>query len=306
MKKKFKWLGLIVVLLVIVLGAAELYFYNVAFVPSHKDFLGTNKVSHEEKLSKKWLEKNSTVWHQKSATDNLKLVADYVPAKKKTGKTVVVAHGFMGKKEDQAQQIRMFHNLGYNVLAPDDRAHGQSEGKVIGYGWLDKDDYAKWINKVIKHNGKKSQIALYGVSMGGATVMMTSGINLPSQVKAIIEDCGYTSLKDELFYEAGVLYKAPPVPLVRILSWVAIAKAGYNLYDASSVKQLQNNHLPVFFIHGDKDTFVPTKMVYKNYHATKGPKKLWVAKNAKHAETFKDYPKEYERKVEKFLNNYIR
>lgn len=304
-KKVVIWLSAIAVLIVAIFTAASLYFYNVAFVPSQKSFLESEKVTKTDTDAKKWLKENEITWKQKSATDNLKLVADYVPAEHKTKKTVVVAHGFMGKKEDLARQIQMFHNMGYNVLAPDDRAHGKSEGNVIGYGWLDKDDYVKWIKKVINHDGQKAQIALYGVSMGGATVMMTSGLNLPSQVKAIVEDCGYTSLKDELFYEAGNLYNIPPVPLVKTLSWVTQVKGGYDPYEASSVEQLKNNHLPVFFIHGGKDDFVPTKMVYENYKATKGPKELWVVKGVGHAKSFAKNPKIYENRVSKFLNKYF-
>ncbi|MGR3741254.1 alpha/beta hydrolase [Companilactobacillus sp. DQM5] len=295
----------IIVLLTSVFTAASLYFYDVAFVPGQKTFLKSEKTTQSMYKAKKWLEKNKITWKQLSATDDLKLVADYVPAKNTTKKTIIIAHGFMGKKEDMAQQIKMFHDMGYNVLAPDDRAHGQSQGNVIGYGWLDKDDYLKWINKVIKKDGKNSQIGLYGISMGGATVMMTSGINLPSQVKAIVEDCGYTSLKDELFYEAGNLYKIPPIPLVKTLSWVTKIKGGYDPYEASSVKQLNNNHLPTFFIHGDKDDFVPTKMVYENYKATKGPKELWLVKGASHAKSFAKNPKLYQNKIGKFLNKYF-
>ncbi|MDO1605678.1 alpha/beta hydrolase [Lactobacillus sp. YT155] len=305
-KKIISWLTAIVVVIAAALTAASLYFYQVAFVPGEKSFLDSEKVTKKETAAKKWLKENKQTWKQTSAGGNLKLVAAYVPAEKPTKKTVVVAHGFMGKKEDMAQQIKMFHDMGYNVLAPDDRAHGQSEGEVIGYGWTDKDDYAKWVNKVIAKDGTDSQIVLYGISMGGATVMMMSGINLPSQVKAIVEDCGYSSLKDELFYEAGNLYNIPPVPLVKILSWVTIVKGGYDPYVASSVDQLKNNHLPVFFIHGGKDDFVPTNMVYKNYKATKGPKELWVIKGVGHAKSFEKNPQLYQNKVTKFLDKYIK
>ncbi|GKQ43173.1 alpha/beta hydrolase [Companilactobacillus sp. RD055328] len=305
-KKLIVWVSSIVLIIVAILTAASLYFYQLAFVPGDKSFLETEKVTKADTEAKKWLKENKVVWNQTSATDNLKLVASYVPAKEKTKKTIVVAHGYMGKKEDLARQIKMFHDLGYNVLAPDDRAHGESEGNIIGYGWLDKDDYVKWIKKVIKQDGQDSQIALYGVSMGGSTVMMASGMNLPSQVKAIVEDCGYTSLKDELSYEAGNLYHIPPFPLVKTLSWVTQIKAGYDPYEASSVEQLKRNHLPMFFIHGGNDKFVPTEMVYRNYKATQGPKQIWVTKGVSHAKSFAKNPKLYENKVSKFLDKYFK
>jgi uncharacterized protein len=169
----------------------------------------------------------------------------------------------MGNKEQMASYIRLWHRQGYNVLAPDDRGNGQSQGDYYGFGWPDRLDYLKWTRQVIRRVGQNSQIGLFGVSMGGATVMMMSGEKLPSQVKAIIEDCGYTSVGDELGYELNQLYHLPKFPLLYTASWVAQAKAHFNFMTASSVNQLKKNKLPIFFIQGAKDTFVPTKMVYQ-------------------------------------------
>ena len=80
----------------------------------------------------------------------------------------------------------MFHQLGYNVLIPDARAHGQSQGKYIGYGWPEKYDVRKWVNKDLSIEGRKQQIVIFGVSMGGATTMINSFIKIPKQVKSYI------------------------------------------------------------------------------------------------------------------------
>ena len=206
-KHKKAWLiGILSVIGVMVAGlvGASLYFYQYAFVPSKKSFL-SGKESRIITDSKVWLKSvHKETWTEQAAGDKLKLVADYVPAAKPTNKTIVVAHGYMTNKEYMAPQIKMFHDAGFNVLAPDDRGQGQSEGNYIGYGWPDRLDYLKWINQIIKKQGKQSQIALYGVSMGGATVMYLSGEKLPPQVKSIVEDCGYTSIIDELAYQVNV------------------------------------------------------------------------------------------------------
>lgn len=229
LKKKTKILLATVITLIVltVVGfvSAGMYFYNVAVVPSHKTFLSNDKIKKNSPLyaGTKWYYNVKKIhWTQKSATGNLKLVANYIPADKKTNKTVVIAHGYMGSKEKMAPYAYIFHQMGYNVLTPDDRGQGQSEGNYVGYGWPDRLDYIKWTKKVIKYQGPKTEIVMFGVSMGGATTMMVSGEkDVPHQVKAFIEDCGYTSVSDEINYEAGQLYHMPAFPrwpLVTILS----------------------------------------------------------------------------------------
>ena len=312
MTTRKKWtIALVTLLTIIVVGVAggSFYLYHFAFEPTPK------VLTHSSQKSKATLKKNQTwlknvkkqTWHETSATDNLKLVADYVPAAKKTTKTIVIAHGYMGNKEQMASYIRLWHKQGYNVLAPDDRGNGQSQGDYYGFGWPDRLDYKKWTQQVVRRVGQNSQIGLFGVSMGGATVMMMSGEKLPSQVKAIIEDCGYSSVSDELTYELKQLYYLPKFPLIYTASWVADYKAHFNFLKASSVDQLKKNKLPIFFIHGGSDTFVPTSMVYKNYAATTvKDKQLWVVKGAGHAESFTKHPQLYTEKVTAFMAKYLK
>ena len=195
-----------------------------------------------------------------------------------------------------------------HTLLPDARGHGQSQGNYIGYGWREKVDVKKWAKEVIQKNGSDSKIAIFGVSMGGATTMMASGLTMPRQVKAYIEDCGYTNVKDEVEHEAEDLYHLPTFPrfpLVEVLSGITRLRAGYFLGDGSSIRQVAKNKRPMFFIHGEKDTFVPTKMVYDNYQASKGKKELWIVPGAKHAKSFATKPAQYQKKVKAFLNRYL-
>ena len=305
-KHKKAWLiGLLSIFGVLLMGlvGASLYFYQYAFVPSKKSFLSGGE-SRIVKDGKAWLKTvHKETWTEKAAGADLNLVADYVPAAKPTNKTVVVAHGYMNTKEFMAPQIKMFHDAGFNVLAPDDRGHGQSQGNYIGYGWPDRLDYLKWINQIIKKQGQQSQIALYGVSMGGATVMYLSGEKLPSQVKSIVEDCGYTSIIDELTYQAKAMFNLPKWPLILSVALTATIKAGYNVFDASAITALHKNTRPILFIHGSKDKFVPTSMVYQNYRAaTKSKKALWVVKGAGHAKSFPDHQQAYSKRVVGWFN----
>ena len=309
----WRWLISIIILLALALFAAGSYFFNVAMVPSHKSFINNSaRISKSDPLysQKMWFKREpKQQWTMKSAGGDYQLVADYLPAAHPTTKNVIILHGFMGRKEKMGEYAAMFHQLGYNVLMPDARAHGESQGKYIGYGWPERYDVRKWTDQIITKNGRSSQIVIFGVSMGGATTMMTSGIPLPHQVKAFVEDCGYTSLNDELNYEAGNLYNIPQAiraPLIGSLSMINRVKNGFYVRQASSTAMLEHNHRPMMFIHGGNDNFVPTRMVYRNYAATKGPRELWVVKGAKHAASYEKEPARYPQRIARFLNHYVK
>ena len=160
----------------------------------------------------------------------------------------------------------------YNVLFPDLQYHGYSEGDEIQMGWKDRLDVMKWIE--IAHNEFKDDfMVLHGVSMGAATVMMTSGD-----------------------------FHMPPFPILNSASIVTRKRYGWGFKEASSVNQLAKSERPMLFIHGDADDFVPFDHLWKNYNAkTKGYKEYWVAEGAVHANSYAKYPEEYTRRVSNFL-----
>ena len=194
-----------------------------------------------------------------------------------------------------------FYDMGYNVLVPDLRGHGQSEGDYIGMGWHDRLDIIRWINKIIEED-KDANIILHGVSMGAATVMMTSGEELPSNVKVIIEDCGYTSVKDEFAYQLKALFKLPSFPIINVASLMCKMKAGYWFGEGSAVKQVAKSKIPTLFIHGDADDFVPYFMLDKLYYAANCTKEKLVIKGAAHARAAVVDPELYWNTIKKFID----
>lgn len=310
MNRLVKILIALALLVVVILIGAGMYFYNYAVVPSEKDFLagdtpGTDVES--DKPEEKWFkdESNREYWDLTSE-DGLKLKAIYLPAEEKTDKNVIMAHGYMGTAETMASFAKMYHDWGYNVLVPDARGHGESEGDYIGFGWPERKDYVKWIDKLINENGKNAQITLYGISMGGATVMMTSGEQLPKNVKAIVEDCGYSTVNGELSYQLKDMFNLPSFPLVPVTSAMTKIRAGYFFGEASSIAQLEKNKTPILFIHGDADKFVPFEMLAEVYDATDAPKEKFVVKGAEHAQAYNVDPKAYKDKVNSFLTEYVK
>lgn len=287
---------------------AGLYFYNYAVVPSEKSFIADDTAGTKATVSPEetWFKDEAAreTWSLTSQ-DDLKLEAIYIPAETKTDKNAILAHGYMGSAETMGRYAKMYHDWGYNVLVPDARGHGQSEGDSIGFGWPERKDYLQWIDRILTENGKDSQITLFGISMGAATVMMTSGEKLPENVKAIVEDCGYTSAKDELGYQLKEMFNLPKFPLIYVTSGITKIRAGYFFGEASAVKQLKKNKTPMLFIHGKTDDFVPFYMLDEVYEATDAPKEKYVVENAKHGEAYKKDPETYRKRVSDFLANYI-
>ena len=152
-------------------------------------------------------------------------------------------------------------------------------------GWLDRMDVLKWIDTIVEID-PEAEIILHGVSMGGATVMMTSGEALPDNVKGIVEDCGYTSVWDIFADELDYLFGLPTFPLLNTATQRSTVLAGYDFTEASSVRQLANATVPVLFIHGSEDNFVRTDMVYEVYDACPTEKDILVVEGAGHGEAY--------------------
>ena len=225
---------------------SKFLFFHVAQIREEKSFInnngrskGTPIYAYEQSFDQLTKE---TLW---MTNQGLKQDAWYVPAETATNKTVIVVHGFTNDKEDMKPYAWMFHELGYNVLMPDNMSHGDSEGQIIGYGWNDRLNVIKWAEMLVEQNSD-SEITLFGVSMGAATVMMASGEeSLPDQVVNIIEDCGYSSVWDELKYQAKEMYNLPAFPILYEVSAISKIRAGFSYGQASSVNQLKNNTRPV-------------------------------------------------------------
>ncbi|WP_160673795.1 alpha/beta hydrolase [Clostridium sp. C8-1-8] len=305
------------IIVVLLLGAdifASFFFYNLAIGRNSKDFLNkssdlpASNTGAKPKVSsgEQWINNTGYETVGIKTDDGLNLVGYYIKAKTTTNKTAIIAHGYGSRGKGMGDYAKIYYDLGYNVLMPDDRGHGASEGKYIGFGWPDRKDYLKWINLMIEKVGSNAEILLHGVSMGGATVMMVSGENLPEQVKVIVEDCGYTSVKDQLEYELKRMYKLPAFPIIPSTSLLTQIKAGYNFSDASAIKQVEKTKVPMLFIHGGNDTFVPTEMVHKVYDACKTDKDLLIIDGATHAASLAKDPYTYKKKVEEFVSKYIK
>ena len=311
-KKKKIILTISILLLVVILGVGGLvgnYFYNLALNPfTSKDMIfgdDDDDTSLEVEADVNWLIKDSNyIDTYITSSDNLKLHAYEVKNENKTDKWAIVVHGYTSEVKLLSSKAKHLYNMGYNVLVPDLRSHGTSEGNYIGMGWHDRLDIIDWINYIVKNN-PKSEIALHGTSMGSATVLMVSGEKLPSNVKAIVADCGYTSVYDEFSYQLKQLFNLPAFPIMNFSDVVTHIRAGYCLNDASAINQVKKSTTPILYIHGDKDDFVPYYMMDELYNATNSEKEKLTIEGGEHANSDLVNPKLYWSTVNSFLEKYI-
>lgn len=286
------------------------YFYNRTMKRGHADTERTTKMSGTdwEKYFPLMHERRDFVMAQPhsdvsiTSFDGLKLHATYFPALDTESKKVVICfHGYTGEGLSNHMAIAdYFLKNGYGMLLPDARAHGKSEGEYIGFGCLDRKDAVEWIHWVIQKCGKDVKILLHGTSMGGATVLMTSGLTLPENVKGIVSDCGFTSPKEVFTHVLHNMYHLPAFPAIQGADFINKKLAGYGMDECNAKREVQKAKVPILFIHGSADTFVPCSMCHEIYDNCKSPKRKLIIEGAGHAESYYKEMETYEKALTEF------
>lgn len=294
-------------------GIADIIFKNV--------FIG-NVSNYEKENEKKEWNKNfndkikSERYLQTTSLDNkkkIKLHAYYIDNGSNT--TVLIQHGYTSNAMVLRNEAKMFLNEGFNVLLPDARSSGLSEGKYITFGNYEKNDINKWINE--EENLHPNQnIILYGQSMGAATVLLSQGRNPNKNVKAIIEDCGYANLRQEFKDIVDGVISGLENSTGWLIDWNGFKnnilnelnsnylepKLKFNLNTVNPINSVSENTIPKLFIHGTSDSIVPFYNEQNLFNAAKGYKEKLIVKGANHVESFNIDTKKYEDTINKFLN----
>lgn len=287
------------------------YFFSIAFKRVEKELLDE---IDPEKMNPLWRPhfprfQEGQKWYQKQNKEKIKILSQdglalqgmLLPCTN-SKKIILAVHGFHSNgSNDYAIFAPFYQAMGYQMLLVDARAHGESEGNYIGFGVHEKYDCICWIQYLVERFGEDCQIVLHGISMGGATVLMTGGEKLPSQVKGIISDCSYSSAKEEFKYLMKNHYHLPVFPILHMTTFMAKLKAGFSIKECSVLEQTRKIEVPVLFIHGEADDFVPTWMVYRLYNACNARKHLALIHDASHAISYYVDPEKYEYVVGRFL-----
>lgn len=300
------------------LAAAEAgvtaYFYRRTMIRFNAKTERTMKMSGVEwekymptmKERREWMmeQPHEDVWI--TSHDGLKLHGTYFKGEE-GDKAVICFHGYTSEGlNDYGSLSHYYLKHGFRMLLIDERAHGRSEGEHIGFGCMDRLDGERWVKWMVEKAGEDVQIILHGNSMGGATVLMMSGLNLPEQVKGIISDCAFTSMKDVFTHVLHSMYHIPAFPIIQIASWINTKKVGYGLDDCNSAREVEKAEVPILFIHGDKDVFVPCWMTEEAYKHCASPKTKLIVEGAGHGESYYKDTEGYERAMDSFIGGVIK
>lgn len=237
--------------------------------------------------------------------DGLNLTSTLIMNENPTKKFIVLVHGVSICYVGSLKYFDIFYKNGFNVLIVNQRRHGKSEGKYSTYGFYEKYDVNMWIEYLKSRFGNDIILGLHGESMGAGTVMETIPIN--NSIKFVIEDCGYSNFHELIGFQITHAYKNKLVrkilrPSLIFANFFMKTKAKFSMKKIVPIDIVSSTSLPMMFIHGKEDYFVPWYMSVDLYKAkTKGYKELYLVEGAKHAEALEVNKILYEKKIMTFI-----
>lgn len=217
-----------------------------------------------------------------SAEDGAELAAHWYQNPVPTERTAVLIHGhgscgFEGYASVGLEYIRR----GYNILLPDNRACGESGGEVCTFGILESRDSLRWVREALRRRPRDS-IVLHGCSLGAAAVCMMTCMDLPSAVRAAVSDCSYADAVGQIGRMIRLAY-LPEWPLLHLEERWFQRHAGMDLHEACPLEAVRRAEVPILFIHGGSDHYVPPGDARLLYEACSSEKELLLVKGAGHA-----------------------
>lgn len=198
-------------------------------------------------------------------------------------------------------QINHFYKNGYNVLAIDLRAHGKSQGKYCGLSYLDAKDISLWIDWILKIM-PNALVSLFGISLGGASALMTASTQIDEHIKCVISDSAPTDFSQQFEHIWSWFVKMPPkIILPAINMWMKLF-AKYSLEDTSPINNIGKIRIPILIIHGEQDHFVRVQMAYELFKKIKSPKEILIVPDANHTQSVSVRPDLYWKQIDAFLD----
>ena len=292
---------IIITIILIILLFSGYYFTKVSLYPTTHD----SEETYNKELSDGYID---DLYYKNLEKQEVYIDSDYgyklhgiwFP-NKDSKKTMIICHGYTMNLNGAIRYMNMFYKTGFNVLIYDHRYHGKSGGESCSMGYYEKLDLKTCVTWVINKIGKDSIIGTHGESMGAATVLMHAAID--ERISFTIADCPFESVYEQFKYRLKIQYKLPPFPFLTFANLVTKIKVKIFYKDIAPIKTIENIKIPILFIHGDSDTFIPYSHTQHMYDLKEGPKQLYLAKGADHAESYCVNKDEYKKAVYKFLDS---
>ncbi len=235
--------------------------------------------------------------------NGVELAARRYPLEDPKGR-IIMFHGYRSIAEvDFSCAMDYYYSQGYELVLVDQRASGKSTGTWIGFGVLERYDCLSWI-RYLNAEYQPLPTFLSGISMGCTTVLMALGLELPSNVKGVIADCGFTSPKEIIRHVMGRKLHLPASILMPPMSLFTKIFAGYSYNEYSTLEALKNNRIPILFIHGKEDHYVPHEMTLQNYEACTSEKQLLLVEGAGHGTSYLQDKPRVEKALAEFFQKY--
>lgn len=295
------YIYIIIMILLIIIVLSGIYFLNITLNPKTKDYDATYDIEVNSGYIDKHNYENKIKEEIYIDSDfGYKLHGIYFP-NGDSKKTIIICHGYTYTLYGSIKYMDMFYKRGYNVLVYDHRYHGKSGGKNSTFGYYEKFDLKSFVDYIIKKNGQEGIIGTHGESMGAATVLQHAFID--KRLTFVIADCPFQNVKEQFKYRLKIEYKLPSFPILNVSSLITKLRIKANYNDISPINGIGSINTPILFIHGDSDSYIPYTHSVNMYEKKKGAKMLYIAKGADHAKSFAVDKKEYEKKVNEFLDS---
>ncbi len=299
------WIALVLVIFITIIGLALYWAFKTAFMRSNVRLISfeTGPLAEYKGVFDKGLKYIDELPSERlyiKSFDGIKLAGSYYN-NQNSDTTILLFHGYRSDgRFDFACVVKYYMELGLNVLVVDQRANGESGGRLITFGIKERHDVASWIEYINKKYAPKN-IFLSGVSMGATTVMMAANLEMPDNVRGIIADCGFTAAPDIIKKVAMQAFNINATPILPSLNCMCKFFGKFDLYETTTVKSLAESDIPIFFIHGKCDGFVPCEMTEISYKAAKGEKYICLVDNADHGISFLVDTNNIQNQISKFV-----
>ncbi len=267
----------------------------------HTDDIQQN---HEKSVKDtvEWLQEVQSREVEQRTEDGYRLVGRAFLQTEESHRWVLLLHGYTGWKEEMYPFACRYWQKGYQVVVPDMRCQGESEGDYIGMGYTDGQDNLLWLEYILQTD-PKAEIVLHGQSMGAACGLIMAGReDLPDNVKAVVSDCAYTDAYTMFQKQMKAWFSLPSFPLLNVADVMLQIRGGYSLKDASALDGAAKSQIPLLIIHGTEDEMIPVEMAYELYEAANCPRELLIVEGAGHAQAPDKDPEKYYETIFHFLD----